>query len=61
MRKVITGAAALALAAAGFLTAPAQSAVEVCYDVDVNIADQLVVDEEGCQGLPEAPEVPPAP
>lgn len=53
----ILAAAVAALGATAF--APAGG--ELCYDLDVNVNGEQLVDEEGCEELPEAPTAPELP
>lgn len=47
--------AALASIAAAPAAPAASSAGEFCYDLDVVVNGDAVVDEEGCEELPELP------
>lgn len=51
-RRIALLAAVAAIAALG--AAPA-GASELCYDLDVNVNGEIVVDEEGCESLPGLP------
>lgn len=53
----ILAAAVAALATLAF--APAGG--EVCYDLDVNVNGDQLVDEEGCEEVPEPPTAPELP
>lgn len=43
---------ALAAAASFAALVPQAQASEVCYDVNVTVQDQVLVNEAGCQDLP---------
>ena len=54
MKKLL--AAAVAVAGLGLLaTAPTASAGELCYDVNIAIADQAPIAQAGCQDIPDLP------
>lgn len=56
MRTKLSILAAAVAALASVAAAPAADAGgQICYDVDVVVNGDAVVDEEGCEELPEAP------
>ena len=59
MRTKLSILAAAVAALAAVAAAPA--ADEVCYDLDVNVNGEQLVDEQGCEELPAAPALPELP
>ncbi len=54
MRTKLSILAAAVAALAGIAAAPASSG-ELCYDLDVNVQGEAVIDEQGCEELPALP------
>lgn len=62
MRTKLSILAAAVAALATIAAAPAaDQSGEFCYDLDVNVNGEQLVDEEGCEELPGAPALPELP
>lgn len=61
MRTKLSILTAAVAAMASIAAAPAAESGEFCYDLDVNVNGEQVVDEEGCEELPAAPALPELP
>jgi hypothetical protein len=60
MKRLAVAAAVTALAAGGFVLAPARADVTVCHDVSLTVIDQSFSDS-GCNAIPTTPPELPAP